>query len=122
MIRQDDFFTAQIPLEEFKDHHMYFFVIKSTGESEGILNDLHNLVKVGTSSNIPTLISRALPGVPLKHRLVPPPGMPKRADSFYFRIDSKHSLWDEIKRTGDISLFWDNAPEDTSIEIVISQL
>ena len=101
---------------------MYFIVLKSTDESERIINDLHNLVKIGTRENIESMISRALPGVPVRHRLVPPPGMPKRAGLHYFRIDSKHHLFEEIKRAGDITLFWNNAPEDASIEIVISQI
>ncbi|MCK5310987.1 MAG: type VI secretion system baseplate subunit TssK [Desulfobacteraceae bacterium] len=122
MIREADYFSVKIPAEEFRDSYMYFLVLKSTGESEKIINDLHNLVKIGPKDSISSMISRALPGVPVRHRLVPPPGMPKRAGLHYFRIDSKHHLWEEIKRAGDISLFWDNAPEDASIEIVISQL
>jgi type VI secretion system protein ImpJ len=122
MIRDEDFFSVKIPAEEFRDSYIYFIVLKSTGDSEQIVNDLHNLVKLGTKENINSMISRALPGVPLRHRLVPPPGMPKRSGLHYFRIDSKHHLFEEIKRSGDISLFWDNAPEDASIEIVISQL
>ena len=122
MVRETDYFTAKIPAEEFRDSYMYFLVLKSTGESENIINDLHNLVKIGTKENIGSMISRALPGVPVRHRLVPPPGMPKRAGLHYFRIDSKHHLWEDIKQACDITLFWDNAPEDASIEIVISQI
>ena len=122
MTRENDYFTARLPAEEFKDSYIYFLVLKSSAEPEKIINDLHHIVKIGNSKNIDNMISRALPGVPVKHRLVPPPGMPKHSDSYYFRINSKHHLWDEIKHSGDISLFWDNAPEDTSIEIVISQI
>ncbi len=122
MIRDMDYFTAVIPKEEFRDSYMYFLVLKSTGDPDKIINDLHNLVKIGPKENIESMISRALPGVPVRHRLVPPPGMPKRSGLHYFRIDSKHHLFEEIKRAGNISLFWDNAPEDASIEIVISQI
>ena len=122
MTREGDYFRARIPAEEFRDSYMYFLVLKSSDESEKIINDLHNLVKIGTKDNIGSMISRALPGVPVRHRLVPPPGMPKRAGLHYFRIDSKHHLFEEIKRAGDITLFWNNAPEDASIEIVISQI
>jgi len=122
MIREDDYFRAQIPADEFRAHYMYFIVLKSTAESETILNELHNLVKIAPKSRIGSMISRALPGVPIRHRLVPPPGMPKREDTYYFRIDSKHHIWEEIKQSGDVTLFWDNAPEDASLEIVISQL
>ncbi|MBC8438460.1 MAG: type VI secretion system baseplate subunit TssK [Deltaproteobacteria bacterium] len=122
MTRENNYFTARLPAEEFRDSYMYFLVLKSTADSEQIINDMHNIIKIGTPKNIDSMIARALPGVPVKHRLVPPPGMPKRSGSYYFRIDSKHHLWEEIKHSGDISLFWDNAPEDTSIEIVISQI
>ncbi len=122
MTRENNYFTASLPAEEFRDSYMYFLVLKSGAESDRIINDMHNIIKMGTPKIMDNMIARALPGVPVKHRLVPPPGMPKRAGSYYFRIDSKHHLWEEIKQSGDISLFWDNAPEDTSIEIVISQI
>lgn len=122
MTREGDYFTVTLPAEEFRDSYMYFLVIKSTADQEQIVNDMHHLVKMGTPKNIENMIARALPGVPVKHRLVPPPGMPKRAGSYYFRINARNELWDEIKQGGDITLFWDNAPEETSIDIVVSQL
>lgn len=122
MARKENYFTAKIPAEEFRDSYLYFLVLKSTADPDLIINDMHHIVKMGEAKEIDNMIARALPGVPVKHRLVPPPGMPKRAGSFYFRIDSKHHLWENIKFSGDISLFWDNAPEDTEIEIVISQI
>ncbi|MCP3941805.1 MAG: type VI secretion system baseplate subunit TssK [Desulfobacteraceae bacterium] len=121
MVRKGNEFTAQIPVDEFSDHYLYFIVLKSTGVADEIINELQNLVKVGTKENIAGMVSRALPGVPIKYRIVPPPGMPKRSDTYYFRLDSKHALWEEIKRIGDIALFWDDAPDDVSIELVISQ-
>ncbi len=122
MTREGDYFKATLPAEEFRNSYMYFLVLKSTAESDQIINDMNNIVKMGSPQNIENMIARALPGVPVKHRLVPPPGMPKKSGYHYFRIDSKHHLWDEIKQSGNISLFWDNAPEETSIDIVVSQL
>ncbi len=122
MTREGDYFKATLPAEEFRNSYMYFLVLKSTAESDQIINDMNHIVKMGSPQNIENMIARALPGVPVKHRLVPPPGMPKKSGYHYFRIDSKHHLWDEIKQSGNISLFWDNAPEETSIDIVVSQL
>ncbi len=121
MIRKDEYFTAEIPVEEFRDYAIFFIVVKTGGDPEGIINDFHNLVKIGTPENIDNLVSRALPGVPVRHRLVPPAGMPKHENTHYFRINSKDKGWQEIKRTGDICLYWDNAPDDASIDIVVSQ-
>ncbi|MFO7752660.1 MAG: type VI secretion system baseplate subunit TssK [Desulfobacteraceae bacterium] len=121
MIREGDFFTARISPEEFRDSYMYYIVVKTQGDSDQVVNDFHNLVKVANQEDINSMISRALPGVPVKHRLVPPPGMPKRSDSFFFRIDSKHLQWEGVKRSGNICLHWDNAPEDAAIEIIVSQ-
>ena len=121
MLRKDNYFTAIIPIDEFRDFAIFFIVVKTTGDSETIINDFHNLVKIGDTENIDNLVSRALPGVPAKHRLVPPSGMPKHPDTYYFRINSKDKSWQEIKRSGNICLYWDNAPDDASIDIVISQ-
>jgi type VI secretion system protein ImpJ len=122
MMREGNYFTAQIAADEFRDPYMYFFVVKTKKESDQIVNDMHNIVKIGPKKNMENMISRALPGLPVRHRLVPPPGMPKRSDSYFFRIDTKHYLWEEIQRACDICLFWNNAPDDAAIELVISQL
>ncbi|SLM32876.1 putative Type VI secretion protein, VC_A0114 family [Desulfamplus magnetovallimortis] len=122
LIRDNDYFKATIPFEEFHESCLFFIVVHNAPDPDKLINDFHNIIKIGTPSGIENMISRALPGVPVKHRLVPPPGMPKRQDSNYFRIDTKYHLWSDIRRSGGISLYWSNAPDAVSIEIVISRV
>jgi type VI secretion system protein ImpJ len=68
---------------------------------------------------MPILISRALPGVPLEQNKIPPAGLPRRPDSFYFLIDREHSLWEFVQRHQNIQLYWEGAPKDMQAEIVI---
>ncbi len=121
LTRDNDYFSAKIPFEEFRDSYMFFIVVRNAPSPDQLINDFHNIIKIGTWDEIESMISRALPGVPVKHRLVPPPGMPRRPDSHYFRIDTKHHIWKDIKKSGIICLYWSNAPDDVAIEIVISQ-
>ncbi|MBF0202332.1 MAG: type VI secretion system baseplate subunit TssK [Desulfamplus sp.] len=120
--REKGIFSCKIPFQEFGDGDLYFIVVRGADDTEKLISDFNNIVKIGTIENIDNMIARALPGVTLKHRLVPPPGMPRRPDVNYFRIDTKHNLWSEIKRSGTMALYWSNAPDDITMEMVISKV
>jgi type VI secretion system protein ImpJ len=68
---------------------------------------------------MPVLLARALPGVPLAHRPAPPPGLPPKPDSIYFMLDRTHSQWQEIRKTGNLCLYWPDAPEDAGADLVV---
>ena len=66
-----------------------------------------------------TLVARALPGIPLEHVDVPPPGLPRKAHSHYFRIARENPLWEHVEKDKNIVLIWDECPEDLKAEIVV---
>ncbi|MFH1984861.1 MAG: type VI secretion system baseplate subunit TssK [Pseudomonadota bacterium] len=118
--REGSQFVGHIPVDVLTERNMFCLVIKTTAPPDPVVNALQHIAKVGSSEEMPTLLSRALPGVPLDHRPTPPPGIPKRPDSLFFMMDRGHPQWQEIKRTGNICLNWDDAPEDATAQIVIS--
>jgi type VI secretion system protein ImpJ len=121
LIREDSYFKGTIPAEAFSDRNIYYLAINAAGDSETIVNTLLHHAKVGSVEEISKLLARALPGIPLERKLTPPPGLPKRPDSYYFNLDSNHPMWVDIRRTGNICLYWDEAPEDANGELIISR-
>jgi len=121
LVREDRHFKGAIPGEAFSDRNLYFLAITASGDSEGIVNSLLYHAKIGSAEEMTTLLARALPGIPLEQKLSPPPGLPKRPDAYYFSLAANHPLWIDIRRTGNICLYWDEAPEDAAGELIISR-
>ena len=120
LVRDRSEFQGQIPLEAITDRNLFCLVVKTSADPDQIVNVLVHIAKVGSFEEMPTLLARALPGVPVDHRSTPPPGIPRRPDSLYFLLDRTHPQWQEIRRTGNICLHWDDAPEDATVDLVIS--
>jgi type VI secretion system protein ImpJ len=80
---------------------------------------MEHVAKLSPKKHLPTLITRAVPGLPLEYFPVPPPGLPRRANSLYFRIDHTSTLWLDVESTKILSLFWDTAPSDLKAELVV---
>jgi len=122
LIRDGNYFTGFIPPEGFSDRNLYFLAITASGDPDMIKNSLLNYAKIGEQEQMPTLLDRALPGIPLEQRLTPPPGLPKRSDSYYFSLEPNHPQWIEIRRTGNICLYWDEASENATGDLLISRM
>ena len=117
--RDGDYFAGEIPTNAFDSRNAFYLVIRTNVEPEKVLENIKTIAKLSSSEHIGTLISRALHGIKLEESHVPPPGLPRRQNSFYFKIDHYSSQWVEVQRSRNISLYWDTAPEDVMAEIVI---
>lgn len=112
-------FKANIPPEALDRRNEFYVVLRGkTGEPE-LQKALANIVKICSIDHMPTLISRALPGIALEQSKIPPPGLPRRPDSTYYRIDRTDSLWRNIERHQNIQIYWEGYPEDLSADLVV---
>ncbi|MDQ5986619.1 MAG: hypothetical protein CSYNP_02349 [Syntrophus sp. SKADARSKE-3] len=114
-IREGDYFKAQIPQDTFDNRNMFYLILKTTGDEQTI----HHMAKISSVEKMPTLVKRALPGMPLDQVTVLPPGLPRRSDSLYFKLDRSSQEWSEIQKSANICVYWHDAPEETAAEIII---
>ncbi|MFO7862279.1 MAG: type VI secretion system baseplate subunit TssK [Desulfosalsimonas sp.] len=119
--RDDIGFRGEIPPEALDRRNEFYLVIRSKTQESALKKALANIVKICSVDHMPTLISRALPGIALEQTKIPPPGLPRRPDSQYFRIDRSDGLWRYIERSQNIQIYWENPPEDLFAEIVVLQ-
>lgn len=117
--REGGFFTSQLPVELFEGRHAYYLVLKSAEDRNRMLEVMQNIAKVSSVEYMRTLIGRALPGIALEYSLIPPPGLPNRPNTFYFKLDQSHPQWTEIQKNQSICFWWDHAPKDTKAEFVV---
>ncbi len=118
----DGYYAADIPRDFFSSRNRYYFVLRSDSAGEPALVDefLHES-KIGASAYVPQLIARALPGIELIHLKEPPQGLPRRANSVYFRCEQFGDQWEHVESKGDIAMHWGAAPADLRAEVVVGK-
>ncbi len=116
--RQDDYYVADLPKNFFAQRNRFYLVMRAESAPEGMLQSFEAQAKLGARDQVPVLISRALPGVELIQMPVVPQGLPRRANSLYFRIEQLSEQWDFVERSGAIALYWGEAPADLRVELV----
>ncbi|MDQ7031988.1 MAG: type VI secretion system baseplate subunit TssK [Desulfonauticus sp.] len=119
--RDGDEFCAQIPFELLDSKNRFSLVLNTKEDKSKVVDAFDSLVKVAPKEMMTTLISRALPGLAVIHKATPPAGLPKDPHSLFFELDTSDPLWMDLKRTGNICLYWDNAPEDLKVMLVVSK-
>lgn len=112
------FASAMIPVH-FEQKNRYFLAIKSGEESRSLLQSVATVVKLGSRERLPLLIARALPGITLEYLQTPPQELPRRANTYYFAVESSGEHWSLVEKGRNIALYWDNAPEDFEAELMI---
>lgn len=122
MIRLDydgAYYTAEVAESIFDKHNRFWLVLRTEAPEEAIASSIRRLVKLSAKKNMTTLVARAVPGVPLEYFPAPPPGLPRRANSYYLKIDHNSGQWLDVEDSKTISFFWDAPPEDLSVELLI---
>ena len=122
LTREGSDFKGQIPADIFAQATRFILSVTASGTSGEVVDALTRLAKVGSVEEMPTMIGRALPGIPLEWREIPPPGLPERPEVYYFSLRADHDLWVDIRRAGNICLHWGDAPENTVVELIISRV
>ncbi len=115
----EDYYTGQTPSHVFSDRYVYYLSLRTELDQERVTKSLQSLAKLSARENMEVLISRALPGLGLEYVPVPPPGLPQLSSTVYFKIDVSSNQWDDVQRFGNISLHWDEAPDDMTAEIIV---
>jgi type VI secretion system protein ImpJ len=50
---------------------------------------------------------------------VPPQELPRRAQTVYFAVDHHGEQWNRVKKGNNIAFYWDNAPKDLVVELMV---
>lgn len=119
LIRENDYFNAEIPSTMFESRNAFYLIIKTSRSLDDMEALMNNVAKISSAEQMPTLIKRALPGVRIEKLDSPPPGLPKRPDVLIFRLDRSSTSWMEIQKNCNICMCWSEAPEDVTAEIAI---
>jgi type VI secretion system protein ImpJ len=88
------------------------------GEAD-LIAKTQQLVKVCSSQFVPELVKRALPGLGLSHRQVPPAAIAAKVDSQYFVISRSGPCWEHIMKTRTVGVYVPGELPSPEIELIV---
>ena len=113
------YFTADLKPAIFEDRNSFYLALKTEEDPKVAVQSLATISKLGARESLPILIARALPGIGLEHLPVPPQELPRRAKTVYFAVDHHSQQWSMVTKGQNIALYWDSAPEDLEVELMV---
>jgi len=113
------YFIAEISPGIFEGKNHFFLVMESESNADTLIESMENIAKLSARESLPILIAQSLPGVTLNHLEIPPQELPRRTGSIYFQIDHHGKQWDHVKKGNNIALYWDMAPDDFKVELMV---
>jgi type VI secretion system protein ImpJ len=120
----DPYWAAEIPRQVLAETRTsggeYWLVLHSDTVDAHVLGEsASRLLKLSATGGMESLLVRALPGIPLAASEGPPPGLPRRQGALYFRIGRESPLWSDVEKSGGLSFFWNEAPEDLDAQLAV---
>ena len=119
LVYDGTYFAAELKPAIFDGNNRYYLVVRTEEDPKFVLQYLSGMSKLSAREHLPILIARALPGIGLEHLPVPPQELPRRASTLYFAVDHHHDQWAMVAKNQNIALYWDNAPDDLEIELMV---
>lgn len=113
------YFSSELKPAVFEAKNRFYLVMRTDEDPKQVIDYVASVAKLSSRERIPILIARALPGIGLEHLPVPPQELPRRANTIYFAVDTHNDQWALIEKGRNIALYWDNAPEDLEIELMV---
>lgn len=113
------YYTSELRPSIFHPRNKYYLAVKSNENPEKIRKSMIKDAKLSSREFLPILIARALPGIKLEYLSVPPQELPRKANTYYFQIDSYSDQWSGVEQGLNIALYWDTAPEDVEVHLIV---
>jgi type VI secretion system protein ImpJ len=113
------YFAADLAPAMFEGRNRYYLVCETEEDPQPVIDGIESIAKLGSRETLPILIARALQGVKLSHRALPPQELPRRSHAVYFQIDHHSDHWAQVEKTHNIAFYWDTAPQDIKLEMMI---
>ena len=116
-----EFYSAGLDPEVLTGRNRYYLIISTAMPANELLSMMKDTAKICSKEGMPTLITRALFGVPVEHLPSPPPNLPQRAHAHYFVLDHTSNIWKRIEKENNIAISFEKKQlGDISIEFTLT--
>ena len=119
LVYDGTYYAAELKPAIFEGRNRFYLVLKTEADPKSAIQSVAAIAKLSSREHLPILIARALTGIGLEHLPVPPQELPRRANSIYFAVDHHSDQWALVQKGHNIALYWDSAPEDMEVELMV---
>ena len=119
LVYDGTYFAADLKPAIFEGRNRYYLVLKTETDPAEVIASVGAVAKLSSREHMPLLIARALPSVGLQHLPVPPQELPRRAHSLYYAVDHHGEHWARVRKGNNVVFYWDNAPKDLEVELMV---
>lgn len=113
------YYGAELSPALFEGRNRFYLVFETETDPQSLLQALGGISKLGSRESLPILIARSLPGIKLTHLPTPPQELPRKHQAIYCQIDHHGDQWDQIQKSHNVALYWDTAPKDLKVELMV---
>ena len=119
LIYDGSYYATDLKPAIFEGKNRFYLAVKTDEDPKTVLQALEDIAKLSSRENLNMLVSRALPGIGMHHLQVPPQELPRRANTVYFSVDHHDDQWASVAKHHNLSLYWNSAPTDIEIELMV---
>ena len=101
----DYFYQGNVTDQRVLNPSKWILSVRSSAMEADVIRKTPQLAKLCSTSFVPKLVERALPGLPLIHLPVPPSAIRSRVDAQYFAVTCKGPCWESVSQTRQIGLY-----------------
>lgn len=101
------------------ERYSFYLAVNHHANDPSWVADFPGLCKMGAPSTMATLLSSAVPGVPLTHCQRVPQKIRIKSGYEYFRIETRTPLWETITAEGGLSAFCMGDYESADLELIV---
>jgi len=113
------YYAAELPPAIFEGRNRFYLVFETETDPQSVLQSLGTISKLSSRESLPLLIAKALSGIKMEHLSDPPQELPRRARAIYCQVDHHSDQWAQVQKGHNIALYWDTAPEDLKVELMV---
>lgn len=119
MTYEEPYYRVGLPEQVLQGGRSFWLLLKTESDPEWVADSVNTMLKLSPASGMTTILSRAVSGIPVTRQSKPPAGLPRQANTLYFRIHTDSRLWADVCTNKELSMFWDEAPKDLTAQIAI---
>jgi type VI secretion system protein ImpJ len=119
LLSDGTYYSTELPPAVFEGRNRFYLVVQTSADPKDVLNTIATGAKLSSRESLPILIVRALPGLGITNLDRPPQELPRRANALYFQVDHHSDQWQNIVKGHNMALFWDAAPDDLKVELMV---
>lgn len=116
---EQSIYSTSIDEDEYMGAVQAYLAVSADVNQSQLIEGVPSWIKVGSRDQIGDLLSRAVPGVPLRHVASPPSAVSVRLGRQYFRMEMRGPLWASIQQSRSLAAWVPADLADAELELVL---